>query len=31
VTRQLALPLSAPLTPTLENFVPGANDECGLG
>jgi DnaA family protein len=27
VTRQLALPLSAPLTPTLENFVPGANDE----
>jgi DnaA family protein len=27
VTRQLALPLSASPTPTLENFVPGANGE----
>jgi DnaA family protein len=27
VTRQLALPLSAPPAPTLENFVPGANGE----
>jgi DnaA family protein len=27
VTRQLALPLSAPPVPTLENFVPGANGE----
>jgi DnaA family protein len=27
VTRQLALPLSAPPEPTLENFVPGANGE----
>jgi len=27
VTRQLALPLSAPPAPTLENFVPGSNGE----
>ena len=27
MTRQLALPLSAPPAPTLENFVPGANGE----
>ncbi|HSG75333.1 MAG TPA: DnaA/Hda family protein [Burkholderiales bacterium] len=27
MTRQLALPLSAPPVPTLENFVPGANGE----
>jgi DnaA family protein len=27
VTRQLALPLSAPPEPTLENFVPGSNGE----
>lgn len=27
MTRQLALPLSAPPVPTLDNFVPGANGE----
>ena len=27
MTRQLALPLSAPPAPTLENFVPGSNGE----